>query len=60
MGELKHNLFLCKLKTEEEKVVVKFVEEYGISVHRFMAEKGYAPVIKKYDIAIPCTGNGIH
>lgn len=46
---IKHNLFLCKLKTEKEKVVVKFVEEYGITVHTFIAERGYAPSIKTYE-----------
>ena len=47
--EIKHNLFLCKLKAEKEKVVVKFVEEYAIIVHEFMAARGYAPSIKKYE-----------
>jgi hypothetical protein len=32
----------------KEKIVVKFVAQYGVDVHRFLAEEGHAPKLRYY------------
>ena len=47
--QIKNNVFLCHdNKKEKKEVIIKFVETYGIDVHRFMAEKSYAPTVLEW------------
>ena len=47
--QIKSNVFYCHdNKDESKKVIIKFVETYGIDVHRFMAEKSYAPTVLEW------------
>ena len=47
--QIKNNVFLCRdNKDEKKEVIIKFVETYGIDVHRFMAEKSYAPTVLEW------------
>ena len=50
LEELKQNVFRCVLQKDgnSERVIVKFVERYGIEAHRLLEKKGYAPSVKAF------------
>jgi hypothetical protein len=47
-GDMRCVTFLAKIKDTDKKIVVKFVDEYGAEVHRFLAEQEYAPQLLYY------------
>jgi hypothetical protein len=47
-ADMKCVTFLAKIKDTDKKIVVKFVDEYGAEVHRFLAEQGHAPQLLYY------------
>ena len=47
--QIKPNVYVCLLN-EKSKVVVKFVEgAYGIDVHKYLADQGYAPKVEYFN-----------
>ncbi|KAF8955828.1 hypothetical protein BDZ97DRAFT_1926207 [Flammula alnicola] len=40
--------YLAKIRGDVANIVVKFVDRYGLKVHRFLADKGYSPKLRYY------------